>query len=53
MTITTAKLLKHLHDKANLNGNQRLVEISVAAEGHAGSKGKFTANITSMSMGRP
>ncbi len=51
MTITTNKLLKHLQDKANLDGNQRLVEISVAAEGHAGSKGRFTANITS--MGRP
>ncbi len=51
MTITTNKLLKHLHDKANLDGKQRLIEISVAAEGHAGSKGKFTANITS--MGRP
>jgi hypothetical protein len=51
MTITTTKLLKHLRDKANLDGNQRLVEISAAAEGHAGSNGKFTANITS--MGRP
>jgi uncharacterized membrane protein len=51
MTITTNKILKHLRDNASLDGNQRLIEISVAAEGHAGSKGKFTANITS--MGRP
>jgi hypothetical protein len=51
LTITTTKLLKHLHDKANLDGRQRLIEISAAAEGHAGSKGTFTANITS--MGRP
>lgn len=51
MVITTNKLLKHLHDKANLDGNQILVEISIAAEGHAGAKGNFTANINS--MGRP
>lgn len=60
MEINTTEVLKHLRDTVSctgkenckeLDGREKLIEISVAAEGHANAKGKFIANI--QNMGRP
>jgi len=51
MNINTIALLKWLRDNAGLDPNLLLIEIAVAAEGHPGTDGKFTADITT--MGRP
>lgn len=51
MTINVGNLLKHLRDKAVLDESLEIIEIAVAAEGHAGADGMFIADI--ISMGRP
>eukprot|EP00171_Calliarthron_tuberculosum_P007333 IDg7333t1 len=51
MLINTVALLKHLHFFGGLDGSLEIIEIAIAAEGHAGADGKFIANISS--MGRP
>jgi len=51
MTINTVELLKHLRDHCGLSTELDIIEMAVAAEGHAGADGKFIADI--QTMGRP
>jgi len=51
MTINTVALLKHLRDHCGMSSNLDIIEMAVAAEGHAGADGKFIADIAT--MGRP
>lgn len=59
MTINVNALLKHLRDHTWVNsqtppalkGHYMIIETSIAAEGHVGSSGKFSADIHT--MGRP